>query len=57
MPQALTEENWNFDKIIETLVMEDDEPVDNIFSAKHQRLFTETLYSSWKPLSDEEHNT
>ncbi len=28
------------------LVMEDDTPVDNIFSEKHQRLLTESLYTS-----------
>ncbi len=56
MSQVLTEPNWDFHEIVEHLVMEDDEPADNIFSAKHQRLLTETLYSSsWKPLPDEEH--
>jgi len=30
------------------LVTEDDEPVDNIFSAKQQRLLVEPLYSSWQ---------
>ncbi len=29
------------------LISEDDTPVDNLPSAKHQRLFTEPLYSSW----------
>src|SRR5438105_4663531 len=29
------------------LVTEDDEPVDNLFSEKQQRLLTEPLYSSW----------
>lgn len=29
------------------VVTEDDQPVDNIFSEKQQRLLTETLYSSW----------
>ncbi len=33
---------------IEHLVTEDDEPVDNIFSAKQQRLLVEPLYSSWR---------
>ena len=33
--------------IMEQLITEDDEPVDNILSAKQQRLLTETLYSSW----------
>jgi hypothetical protein len=35
----------NFDD----LVTEDDEPVDNIFSEKQQRLLTESLYNGWKP--------
>lgn len=55
MSQVLTETEWDFAELVESLVTDDDEPVDNIFSAKHQRLLTETLYSSWKPLSDEEH--
>ncbi len=29
------------------LITEDDEPVDNVFSEKQQRLLTEPLYSSW----------
>ncbi len=33
--------------MMEQLITEDDEPVDNILSAKQQRLLTETLYSSW----------
>ena len=33
---------------LEQLVTEDDEPVDNIFSEKQQRLLTDSLYSSWK---------
>jgi hypothetical protein len=32
---------------IEHLITEDDEPVDNVFSEKRQRLLTEPLYSSW----------
>jgi Uma2 family endonuclease len=31
------------------LITEDDEPVDNIFSAKQQRLLVSALYSSWEP--------
>jgi Uma2 family endonuclease len=54
MSQVLTETKWDFKELVESLITEDDEPVDNVFSAKHQRLLTETLYSSWKPLSDEE---
>jgi hypothetical protein len=33
---------------IEDLVISDDEPVDNIFVEKQQRLLTETLYTSWR---------
>lgn len=33
---------------ISQLVTEDDEPVDNLFSEKQQRLLTETLYTSWQ---------
>lgn len=33
---------------VEDLVTEDDTPVDNIFSAKQQRLLVEPLYSSWR---------
>ncbi len=34
---------------IDALETEDETPVDNIFSAKQQRLLVESLYSSWKP--------
>ena len=40
--------------IVKNLVTEDDEPVDNLFSAKQQRLLVEPLYSSWVPLPAEE---
>lgn len=30
------------------IVTEDDEPVDNVFSAKQQRLLVEPLYTAWK---------
>jgi Uma2 family endonuclease len=32
----------------ESLVTEDDEPVDNLFSERQQKLLTDTLYASWK---------
>lgn len=32
---------------IDHIVIEDDKPVDNILSEKHQRLLTEPLYSAW----------
>ena len=31
------------------LITEDDEPVDNIFSAKQQRLLVRPLYTAWQP--------
>jgi len=31
------------------IITEDDEPVDNMFSEKQQRLLVEPLYSSWNP--------
>lgn len=34
---------------IEHLITEDDEPVDNMFSAKQQRLLVDPLYTSWHP--------
>jgi hypothetical protein len=40
--------------IIETLVTEDDEPVDNMFSAKQQTLLKRALYSSWTPPPSED---
>ena len=39
---------------VNALVTEDDEPVDNVFSEKQQRLLTEPLYSSWTPPPEEE---
>ena len=33
----------------ESLITEDNQPVDNIFSEKQQRLLVEPLYSSWNP--------
>jgi Uma2 family endonuclease len=33
---------------LSNVITEDDEPVDNIFSEKQQRLLTETLYTSWR---------
>jgi Uma2 family endonuclease len=37
------------------LIIQDDEPVDNIFSEKQQRLLMQTLYSSWTPPPDPKH--
>ncbi len=39
---------------ISHIVIEDDEPVDNIYSEKQQRLLTEPLYSSWAGPVDED---
>jgi len=41
-------------ELVNHLVTEDDEPVDNLFSAKQQRLLARALYSSWRPLPSEE---
>lgn len=57
MSQVLAEPIWDLDELVENLVTEDDEPVDDIFSAKQQRLLTVTLYSSWKPSAVEENST
>lgn len=37
-----------FKRRMETLVTEDDTPVDNLFSAKQQRLLVDSLYASWQ---------
>jgi Uma2 family endonuclease len=42
----------NYDLEIALLITEDDTPVDNIPSAKQQRLLTESLYSSWSGPGD-----
>ena len=41
--------------VVETahLITEDDEPVDNLFSEKQQRLLTESLYTSWDGPGDD----
>jgi Uma2 family endonuclease len=44
---ALTVEEVPYELDISHIVTEDDEPVDNIFSAIQQRLLVEPLYSSW----------
>ena len=53
----LTEEYlaW-FNEQVAQLVTEDDQPVDNLFSEKQQRLLAETLYTGWAPppLSEED---
>lgn len=37
------------DDYYQQVVTEDDEPVDNLFSEKQQRLLAQTLYASWLP--------
>ena len=54
MSQALPLQKFDLTTIVKNLVTEDDEPVDNLFSAKQQRLLVEPLYSSWTPLPAEE---
>jgi Uma2 family endonuclease len=49
MSQTVTETPFDLTELVNQLVTEDDEPVDNTFSEKEQRLLTETLYSSWTP--------
>ena len=49
---VLTVEEPMYEINVEHLITEDDEPVDNIFSEKQQRLLTETLYSSWEGPGD-----
>ena len=36
-----------YERFMQTIVTEDDTPVDNIFSAKQARLLIESLYASW----------
>ena len=49
MSQAIAELPLDLGDAIEHLVTEDDEPVDNLFSAKQQRLLVNSLYASWAP--------
>lgn len=49
---ALTVEEDVYEIDISHIVTEDDEPVDNIFSAVQQRLLVEPLYSSWSGPGD-----
>jgi Uma2 family endonuclease len=53
MAQPLTTAlDWR--NLTQTLVTEDDEPVDNLVSAKQQRLLVESLYTSWQPRQEED---
>lgn len=50
-------QKYDLGAIVKTLVTEDDEPVDNLFSEKQQRLLTEPLYSCWTPPLSEDAET
>lgn len=49
MSQTLTKIGFDLEEAERNLITEDDEPVDNMFSAKQQRLLVEPLYASWTP--------
>ncbi len=49
MSSTLTEIGFDLEEAERNLITEDDEPVDNMFSAKQQRLLVEPLYASWTP--------
>ncbi|MFN7944367.1 MAG: Uma2 family endonuclease [Blastocatellia bacterium] len=51
MSHALAEDLPDYSGVIANLITEDDQPVDNLFSAKQQRFLVNSLYASWKPLS------
>lgn len=51
MPQTLSNLAYDTTQIIGSLLTEDDEPLDNLFSAKQQRLLVESLYTSWHPIN------
>lgn len=53
MPQTLSNLNYDATAVIGNLLTEDDEPLNNLFSAKQQRLLVEPLYSSWNPIDPE----
>jgi Uma2 family endonuclease len=54
MSHALAEVPYDLRDIIENIVTEDDEPVDNLFSAKQQTLLKRPLYASWTPQPNED---
>ena len=49
MSGLLLEESFDLTEAVRNLITEDDEPVDNIFSEKQQRLLVNALYESWTP--------
>ncbi|MCI0525665.1 MAG: Uma2 family endonuclease [Acidobacteria bacterium] len=59
MSPSSTEPEFDLVEAERNLITEDDEPVDNMFSAKQQRLLVEPLYASWTPPpgeDDEDHS-
>ncbi|MDQ3650246.1 MAG: Uma2 family endonuclease [Acidobacteriota bacterium] len=54
MSQVLAEIPLDLRAQIENIVTEDDEPVDNLFSAKQQTLLKRPLYASWSPPPSED---
>lgn len=54
MSKALAETPFDLRDIVENIVTEDDEPMDNLFSAKQQRLLARSLYASWTPPPSED---
>jgi Uma2 family endonuclease len=54
MAQVLAETHIDLGDVIQNIVTEDDEPVDNLFSAKQQTLLKRALYSSWTPQPTED---
>ncbi len=54
MSHALAEVISDWEDFTADIITEDDEPVDNLFSEKQQRLLARTLYASWHPPRSEE---
>jgi Uma2 family endonuclease len=54
MSQTAVQDTFDWRAAIENLITEDDEPVDNIPSAKQQRLLVTPLYDNWTPPPSEE---
>jgi len=52
LPATVTEQDALLTVETAHLITEDDEPVDNLFSEKQQRLLTESLYTSWSGPGD-----
>lgn len=53
MAQPLSELALDWRGLAQNIITEDDEPVDNLISAKQQRLLVESLYSSWQPRQED----